>query len=90
MGRVSRPDLLCFRANADDHIRKLNMFIEQHARARAASLTDTFVSTKVAKDMLTVARLVRENRTMGLVLGPSGIGNRSRGKIGDNAPKTAI
>jgi DNA-binding NtrC family response regulator len=64
-----------YRANADEHVRRLNMFIEQHARARAASLTDRFVvTTKVARDMLTVARIVRENKTMGLVLGPSGIG----------------
>lgn len=64
-----------YRSSSDDHIRKLNMWVEQHARQRAASLTDKFVSTtKVAKDMLTVARLVRENLTMGLVLGPTGIG----------------
>ena len=63
-----------FRANADQHIRRLNLFIEQHARARAASLTDRFVSTKVAKDIFTVARLTRENKTMGLAMGPSGIG----------------
>lgn len=63
-----------YRANADEHIRKLNMFIEQHARARAASLTEEFVTTKVAKDMMTAARLVRENGTCGLVLGPTGIG----------------
>lgn len=63
-----------YRANADDHIRTLNMFIEQHARAKAASLTDTFISTKVAKDILAVARLARENQTLALVMGPTGIG----------------
>jgi len=64
-----------FREGSDAHIRKLNLWVEQHARARAASLTDKFVTTlKVAKDMLAVARLVRENGTMGLVYGPSGIG----------------
>jgi DNA transposition AAA+ family ATPase len=51
------------------------MYLEQHARARAASLSDRFLTTtKVARDMLTVARLVRENETLGLVMGPSGIG----------------
>ena len=63
-----------YRSSADGHIRTLNNWVEQHARQRAASLTDRFVSTKVARDMLTVARLVRENQTMGLVLGPTGIG----------------
>jgi DNA transposition AAA+ family ATPase len=63
-----------YRANADVHVRKLNMFIEQHARAHAAALYDKFVSTKVAKDILAVARLVREGQTMGLVIGPTGIG----------------
>ena len=64
-----------WREGSDGHVRRLNMFIEQHARAKAASLADRFVTTtKVARDMLTVARLVRENKTMGLVLGPSGIG----------------
>jgi len=63
-----------YRSSADDHIRKLNMWVEQHARQRAASLADKFVSTKVARDVLTVARLVRENQTMGLCLGPTGIG----------------
>lgn len=63
-----------YRANVDDHIRRLNMFLEQHARSCATSLADTFVSTKVAKDMLNVARLCRENSTMGLVVGPTGIG----------------
>lgn len=59
---------------ADEDIRRLNMWVEQHARQQIATVTDTFVSTKVAKDMLTVARVVRENQTMGLVLGPTGIG----------------
>ena len=63
-----------YRANADEHIRKLNMWVEQHARARVASLTDTFVTTRVAKAMLLCARLVRENGTMGLAMGPTGIG----------------
>ncbi len=63
-----------YRDGADGHIRTLNMFIEQHARANAASLTDRFVSTRVAKDIFTVARLTRENKTMGLVTGGTGIG----------------
>jgi len=63
-----------FRENADEHIRKLNMWIEQHARAAAANLTDKFVSTKVANIMQGVARLTYENRTMGLAYGPTGIG----------------
>jgi hypothetical protein len=63
-----------YRANADEHIRKLNLWIEQHARAKAAALTDRFVATNVAKQMLNAARLVRENQTMGLVVGATGIG----------------
>ncbi len=63
-----------YRSNTDTHVRKMNMWIEQHARAKASALTDKFVSTKVAKAMIGAARLVRENGTMGLVLGPTGIG----------------
>ncbi len=63
-----------YRANADDHIRRLNLWVEQNARSRSAALADTFVSTKVARDMLTVARLCRENVSIALVYGPTGIG----------------
>lgn len=63
-----------YRENADSHIRTLNMWIEQHARQRAVKIEGTFVQTKTARDILTVARLVRENQTMGLVFGPTGIG----------------
>jgi DNA transposition AAA+ family ATPase len=63
-----------YRKNADANIRKLNMWVEQHARQQAASLTDKFVTTKVAKAFLNVTRLVCENGTMGLVIGPTGIG----------------
>ena len=63
-----------YRANADANIRRLNNWVEQHARQNAASLTDKFVTTKVAKNMLAVARLCRENQTIALALGPTGIG----------------
>ncbi|MHC4867663.1 MAG: AAA family ATPase, partial [Planctomycetota bacterium] len=63
-----------YRSDPDADIRKLNMWVEQHARQRAAALTDKFVTTKVAKNMLTVARLCRENQTIALALGPTGIG----------------
>jgi DNA transposition AAA+ family ATPase len=64
-----------FRANCDDHIRKLNNWIEQHARQRAALRNkDKFIATRVAKDMLGVAATVREDQVMGLVMGPTGIG----------------
>ncbi len=58
----------------DDQIRTLNLWVEQHARARATCLADRFVNTKVAKAMATIARLVQENQTMALALGPTGIG----------------
>lgn len=61
-------------SSADDDVRKLNMWVEQHARQRAAALKKKFVSTKVANDMIAVARLTRENKTIGLALGSSGIG----------------
>ncbi len=63
-----------YRRNADGHIRKLNMWIEQHARRQAASLSDRFVTTGVAKAIFDVAQLVAENGTMGLILGSTGIG----------------
>lgn len=64
-----------WRDGSDEHIRKLNMWVEQHARQRAAQLSDKFVTTlRVAKSLFGVARLVHENATMGLAVGPSGIG----------------
>ena len=63
-----------YRENADTHIRTLNMWVEQHARQQVAALKGKFVDTRVAKDIVNVARLVRENQTMGLVVGPTGIG----------------
>jgi len=63
-----------YREHADEHIRKLNNWVEQHARQQAVKLEGGFVDTGVAKQILAVARLVRENQTMGLVVGPTGIG----------------
>lgn len=63
-----------YRANADDNIRKLNMWIEQNCRQNAAKLSDAFVTTKVAKAMEACARLCRENGTMAMAVGPTGIG----------------
>ena len=64
-----------YRANTDAHIRSLNLWVEQDARKRAASLTGNFVTTtKVAKDMLKTARLCRENGSMVLCFGCCGIG----------------
>lgn len=63
-----------YRQNADAQIRRLNLFVEQHARQQAASLGDAFVTTNVAKEILGVARLVRENQTMGLIVAPTGVG----------------
>ncbi|MEK6798002.1 MAG: ATP-binding protein [Planctomycetota bacterium] len=60
--------------HSDEHVRTLNNWIEQHARRQAVKLRGNFVSTKVAEDIHHVARLVRENATIGLVYGPTGIG----------------
>lgn len=63
-----------FREGSDVHIRKLNMWIEQDARRRAASLEGKFIDTRVARSMKTIAKLCRENQTMAMALGPTGIG----------------
>jgi DNA transposition AAA+ family ATPase len=63
-----------YRAEADESIRRLNMWIEQDARRRASTPQTTFVETKVAKDLFAVARIVREQSTMGMAVGASGIG----------------
>jgi len=63
-----------YREHADDHVRTLNNWVEQHARQQAVKLKGNFVETRVALDVLHVARLVRENQTMGMVVGPAGIG----------------
>lgn len=63
-----------YRAGSDRHVRKLNRWLEQHARQRAACLTKKYVSIKVAKEIEIVARLVRDDQVMGLIIGASGIG----------------
>jgi len=75
-GKTTIDDLLkgVVRKNDDQHIRTLNNWVEQHARQQAVKLKGKFVSTKVAGDILSVARMVRENQTMGIVFGPTGIG----------------
>lgn len=60
--------------DVDECVRKINCWVEQHARAQVATLGESFVTTRVANDVMIVAKLVRENRTMGLVIGPTGIG----------------
>jgi len=63
-----------YRENADEHIRTLNNWVEQHARQAAVQLQGSFVHTRVAREILKAAEMIRENQTMGLVWGPSGIG----------------
>lgn len=63
-----------FREGCDAHVRTLNNWVEQHARAQAVKLKGEFVLTYVAKQIQAVARVVRENQTMGLATGPTGIG----------------
>lgn len=64
-----------YRKDSDEHVRRLNAWVEQHARQEAATIKRGFVSTThVARQMLSIARMVRENGTMGLATGASGIG----------------
>jgi DNA transposition AAA+ family ATPase len=63
-----------FRSDPDDAIRRLNAWVEQDARRRQATIGEPFIETRVALDLLTVARLCLENQSMALACGPSGIG----------------
>lgn len=63
-----------FRENADQQVRVLNQWVEQHARREAAKLDGDFVDTRIAAAMRRVAQLVLDNGTMGLAVGPTGIG----------------
>lgn len=63
-----------YRDGSDTHIRTLNNWVEQYARQKAVKLQGKFVQTRVATHINSVARLVIENHTMGLVFGPTGIG----------------
>ncbi len=63
-----------FREGADDHVRTLNQWVEQHARQQAVRTKGVFVDTQVAKIILAACRLTRENGTCGLVYGGTGIG----------------
>ena len=73
---ITISDLLrgIYSGNADEHIRKLNTWMEQHARASSVQLTEKFVTTSVATAILNVARLTAENQTCSIVVGPSGVG----------------
>lgn len=63
-----------YRANADDHIRKLNNWVEQHARQQAVKLEGAFVDTAVAVNLFRIGQMIRENQTIGVAVGPTGIG----------------
>ncbi len=58
-------------------MRKLNMWVEKHARSKAVPLGGTSINTRVAEDLLSVNRLTRENGVMGLVHRASGIEERA-------------
>lgn len=55
-------------------IRKLNLWVEQHARQRSSSLHKKFVETSIAREILLVARTCAETCKMGVVFGPAQIG----------------
>ena len=61
-------------ANRLSPIRRLNLWVEQHARQRAASLHKKLVETSVAREILLVARTCAETCKMGVVFGPAQIG----------------
>lgn len=61
-------------SESDRHVRILNQWVEQHARKESVKLKGKLVNTKVAKDIQAVAELVRQNGTMGMLWGPTGIG----------------
>jgi len=63
-----------YRIESDEQIRKLNDWVEQHARKASLNLSEKFVTTKVALNMLGLAKLTYQNATMGMALGPTGIG----------------
>jgi len=63
-----------WRQGSDEHIRKLNDWVEQHAHAAQVKFDAPYISTFVAVAIRDIAQLVRENVTMGLAMGPSGIG----------------
>lgn len=63
-----------YRDNADEHVRTLNNWVEQNARQQAVKLKGKFVETAVARDIINAGKMVAENQTIGLVVGPAGIG----------------
>lgn len=73
--RDGERSVVGFRENADEHIRRLNNWVEQHARQQAVKLDGKFVTTTtVAMNIFRVGQMVLENQTIGMAVGPTGIG----------------
>lgn len=62
------------RGDGERLARSLNEFMERESRAGDASRPEGFVETRVAQRMLVVIRTAVETRSMGLIVGPAGMG----------------
>jgi DNA transposition AAA+ family ATPase len=63
-----------FGDGADEHVRRVNTWVEQHAKMEGTSLPFQRATSHVAEQIIRAARLTAETQTMGLAFGPSGIG----------------
>lgn len=60
--------------NPERVARALNKYIDSQTRSREASRPDGFVETRTARNILTVVRTAVETKSMGIVVGPAGVG----------------
>lgn len=63
-----------YAGKAEAVIRKLNQWIERHARRHRASANIDYVHTRIAEDMQTVAHLAFDECAIGVIVAPSGCG----------------
>jgi DNA transposition AAA+ family ATPase len=71
-----------FTADAERDVRMLNAWLEQHARRAITRKPGGFVSdTHVATEMMNAARLIVSTESIGLVIGPSGVGKTACAEV---------
>lgn len=75
----------------DDYLRQANRWIDDDARRRVAREQPEFVPTPVAETIHTAVELAKQNRSIYIVVGPSGIGKSFCAKIAqEQSPGTIL
>lgn len=62
-----------YRGSVDEVIRKINAWVEQHARGKDSDRPQCFVSTTVARHMLRIIQDAIRTRSTAVIYGPAGV-----------------